>query len=141
MQADILDKRGTVELLDCAEEAAEGGPDPDPSELADLVARQAAAFGHLHNAFLLYRRLYHCAILLGTSSLEYCWVANRLGDVMRLFGLRREALQLFQEAAMGRIARLGHSHKAAIESSERAALLASLLDSDMSEALDGNACT
>ena len=138
MQADILDKRGTVELIDCAEEAEEAKLDMDPSQLAGLVARQATAFGHLHNAFLLYRRLYHCAVLLGTSSLEYCWVANRLGDVFRLFGLRQEALQLFQEAAMGRIARLGHTHKATIESSDRAALLASLIDASADGGLDND---
>ena len=131
MQADILDKRGTIELLDCAEEASEYQTEVSPPDLACLVARQTNAFQHLRNAFVLYRGLYHCAILLGTSSLEYCWVANRMGDILRLFGLRREALQLFKEAATGRIAKLGYNHKTSIESSERAAVLASLMDPDL----------
>lgn len=125
VQADILDKRGTIELLNCVEESE---TDMSTLELADLVARQTSAFNHLRNAFVLYRRLYYCAVLLGTSSLEYCWVVNRMGDVLQLFGLRQEALQLFREAAMGRTARLGHHHKATIESVERAAILASLIE-------------
>lgn len=129
MQADILDKRGTIELLNCVEES---DTDMSTPQLADLVARQTNAFNHLRNAFVLYRGLYHCAVLLGTSSLEYCWVVNRMGDVIQLFGLRQEALQLFREAAMGRAAKLGQHHKATIESSERAAILASLIESSLS---------
>lgn len=128
VQADVLDKRGTIELLTCTEEVTESETPISPSQLADLVSRQTKAFNDLRNAFIIYRRLYHCAILLGTSSLEYCWAANRIGDVLRLFGLRPEALRLFREAAMGRTARLGYNHKASIESAERAAVLASLMD-------------
>lgn len=51
-----------------------------------------------------------------------------MGDVLRLFGLRQEALQLFREAAMGRAVKLGHHHKATIESVERVAILESLLE-------------
>ena len=130
VQADILDKRGTVELLTCAEEFGESQGDLSPQCLADLVGRQTNALNHLRNAFVLYRGLYHCAILLGTSSLGYCWVANRMGDVLRLFGLRQEALQLLKEAAVGRTARLGYNHKATIESTERAAVLESLMYQD-----------
>lgn len=68
VQADVLDKRGTLELLDCAEEASESETDMLPSQLADLVARQTSAFTQLRNAFVLYRGLYHCATLLGTTS-------------------------------------------------------------------------
>lgn len=51
-----------------------------------------------------------------------------MGDVLQLFGLRQEALQLFQEAAKGRTTKLGHHHKASMESTERAAILASLIE-------------
>lgn len=57
-------------------------------------------------------------------------MANRIGDILRAFGLRREALRLLREAAMGRVARLGAEHKSSVESVERVAFLESQLDAD-----------
>ena len=126
MQADILDKRGSTQLLSL-KQPGEGNQSLH-SELADFVQKQIQAFEDLHLAFVSYRRIYHgTELFFGTSSLEYCWVANRLGCISELFGLRHEALRLYKEAAAGRLLHLGPSHKSTVESCERAALLESTL--------------
>ncbi|KAL9100076.1 MAG: hypothetical protein Q9187_009408, partial [Circinaria calcarea] len=127
VQADILDKRGQIILLNIVD-PPDGQTTHSISKLADFVQEQCIAYQSLRTALVLYRRIYHgTELFFGASSLEYCWVANRLGFVLELFGLRYETLRLFKEAVAGRMFHLGTLHKSTVESCERAAFLESNL--------------
>jgi hypothetical protein len=140
IQADIVDKEGQMLL----EGRTEGpglrvqltGNDSRLSltrstDLVDKVDAQISANQRLHLAFTLYRRLLHSTALhFGPLSIEYCWVANRLGRVSELLGLRHDALDLYLKACTGRRERLGPDHKATVESTKRATALQGALAVD-----------
>ena len=133
MQADILDKQGRL-IYEALEEFPFMQPqstghstrplsnrhdDPNTS-LPAWVNRQTEAYHCLYSAFVLYRYLLHATQLRWTAkSLEHCWVANRLGGLLLVFGLRQDALELFRTARIGRIETLGNDHKATVECIER----------------------
>lgn len=133
--ADILDKQGRL-MIEGIEQQQElkplgtgnnserlGGDDG----LMSKVKRQMDGCERLHEAVTVYRHLYHATeVQLGPYSLEHCWVANRLGGILEIFGLREEALELYEKARDGRMKKLP-SHKATLESTERAILLQSSL--------------
>ncbi|OAQ99127.1 hypothetical protein LLEC1_03559 [Akanthomyces lecanii] len=122
VQADILDKQGRL-IHEALEETSSLQPrstghsstslssrGDDPStNLPAWVNRQMESYHRLHEAFVLYRYLLHATELQWTAkSLEHCWVANRLGGLLLVFGLRGDALGLFRTAKAGRVEMLGN---------------------------------
>jgi hypothetical protein len=133
VQADILDKQGRL-IYEALEELSSLQPQStghsnrplsnrydDPiTNLSAWVNRQMEAYHRLYDAFVLYRYLLYATELQWTAkSLEHCWVANRLGGLLLLFGLRQDALDLFLIARIGRSEMLGIDHKATVECNER----------------------
>jgi hypothetical protein len=133
VQADVLDKQGRLihealeELFPLQPQSTGHSARPlsnrydDPNtNLSAWVNRQMEAYHRLYDAFVLYRYLLHATEMQWTAkSLEHCWVANRLGGVLLLFGLRQEALDLFLRARAGRSEMLGMDHRATGECNER----------------------
>ena len=129
--ADILDKQGRL-ILEGKEQQerlrpqstgrSDGGSNGD-DEWMSRARKQMTGCDRLHQAVLIYRHLFYATELhMGTSSLEHCWVANRLGSILEIFGLRQEALELYERARDGRMKKLP-THKSSIESTERALFL------------------
>jgi len=132
IQADYLDKEGTVLFEDLqtvpklkSQNSGRNHPAASPNDpmidLAYKVERLMAAYQRLYLAFVLYRQLlYATEAHWSPQSLEYCWVANRLGNVLEIFGLRTDALELYLKASAGRANILGQDHEKTKESRERA---------------------
>jgi hypothetical protein len=140
VQADLLDKQGhmimeglgdgTILRTHTTGQSLPSFPNlSDPAILVYRdVQRRQFAYEKLQLAFVIYRRLLHSTELQwGSSSLEHCWVANRLGFVLETFGLRNEALDLYVTSCSGRVLGLGPRHRATKESLNRVKLLQDLM--------------
>jgi hypothetical protein len=140
VQADLLDKQGHMIMAGLDDEnilrvhstgqSASSLPNlSDPAVLVYRdVQRKQSVYERLGLAFVIYRRLLHSTELQwGSSSLEHCWVANRLGFVLEIFGLRNEALNLYVTSCAGRVQGLGPRHRATKESLKRVENLQDLM--------------
>jgi hypothetical protein len=133
--ADILDKQGRLILEGLGQEErlrphntgrSDFGSSGDDASMIN-ARRHMNGYEKLHEAVIIYRHLFYATDShMGSESLEHCWVANRLGGILEIFGLREEALGMYERARDGR---MKHSpmHKATIESTERAVTLRSTL--------------
>lgn len=133
LQADYLDKQGRAILeglehvtgryrvqLSIPSSNSQSTKEPEVALWYD-VKRRMLGYEKLSSAFLIYRQLlYTTEWYWSRRSLEYCWVANRLGRVLEIFGMRTEALDLYIRAAEGRHTLLGAEHRKTKESQERA---------------------
>ncbi|KAH6683342.1 acyl transferase/acyl hydrolase/lysophospholipase [Halenospora varia] len=128
---DILDKQGRLLAEDLVLEEklrpqGTGYSNSSPTgydESMVRASRQIYACERLHQALVIYRHLFYATELQFNSlSLDHCWVANRLGKILEIFGLRQEAFDLYVRARDGRMRHLP-SHKASKESQERAQAL------------------
>jgi hypothetical protein len=110
--ADILDKQGRLLLEGLGQEERLR---PHNTGRSDFVSngddtsmsnarRYMNGYEKLREAVIIYRHLFHATDLhMGPKSLEHCWAANRLGGILEIFGLREEALEMYERARDGRM--------------------------------------
>ncbi|KIW04623.1 uncharacterized protein PV09_04370 [Verruconis gallopava] len=116
--ADLLDRQA---VLMWGHTVQQHHLDSDPAvKLSHQVLGLIEANQKWHQAFEIYRRLFHSTRLMwGRESKEHCWVSNRLGKILQRWGLVRGAFAMYCIAKDGRIRTLGPRAHATEESLER----------------------
>ena len=133
--ADILDKQDRLLLEGLGQEERLRPHNTGRSDFVSNVddpsmskaRKYMNGYEKLREAVIIYCHLFHATDLhMGPKSLEHCWVANRLGCILEIFGLREAALEMYERARDGRMLH-SPNHKATIEGTEWALTLQSVL--------------